>query len=244
MPHHPHAEAQATPRLDLYAPIHKALRAWMFDTVMRVGRTDGLDAEGLQQTLSRVASLLAVCESHIHHEQVFLHPLLEQGRHNAAQAADQAHAGHARDIARLRSLVSQVRESSPAERDSMLMTLYRALSVFVAENLTHMHWEETVHNETLWACYTDAQLMQAHDALVQSITPQEMAETLRHMLPALAPCERLGMLSDMRAKMPPGAFEGILALAHEVLSVHDAAAVLQGLGLPLHLPAVRAPAHG
>lgn len=240
---HPPTAALDTPRLDLYAPIHKALRAWMFDTVLRVGRTDGLDAERLQQTLSRVEALLTICESHIHHEQVFLHPLLEQARHDAAQEADDAHAGHARDIGRLRTLVSQVRESSPAARHPLLTTLYRALSVFVAENLMHMHWEETVHNETLWACYTDVQLMQAHDALVQSIGPQEMAETLRHMLPALAPCERLGMLADMRTRMPPGAFDGVLALAHEVLSVHEEAALLQGLGMRPCLPATHAPAH-
>ena len=236
MPEHPPASSEVMPRPDLYAGIHKALRAWMCDTLLRVGRTDGLDAEYLGQTLLRVEALLVVCESHIHHEQVFLHPLLEQARRDAAREADQAHLGHTREIARLRALVWQVRQASPAARPVLLMTLYRELALFVAENLTHMHWEETVHNETLWACYTDAQLMQTHDALVQSIGPHEMAETLRHMLPALSPSERLGMLSDMRAKMPPGAFEGVLALAHEVLSVHDEAALLKGLGRQPTLP--------
>lgn len=242
MSHPSHAAPQAMPRLDLYAPIHKALRAWMFDTVLRVGRTDGVDAAVLQQTLSRVESLLLICEAHIHHEQVFLHPLLEQARHHAAREADQAHLDHAREIARLRDRVWQVREAGADMRGGALMTLYRELALFTAENLTHMHWEETVHNETLWASYPDAQLMQTHDALVQSIGAQEMAETLRHMLPALSPCERIGMLSDMRAKMPPGAFEGVLALAHEVLPVHDAAALLHGLGVQPPLPMSPAPA--
>lgn len=244
MPDHPHTSSQAAPRLDLYAPIHKALRAWMFDTLQRVGRTDGHDARTFEQTLSCVASLLAICESHIRHEQAFLHPLLEQARHDAAKEADGAHLDHAREIAHLRQRVDSLKQAAPAVRHAALTQLYRELALFVAENLTHMHWEETVHNETLWACYTDAQLMQTHDALAQSIAPQEMAETLRHMLPALAPCERLGMLSDMRAKMPAGAFEGVLALIHEALNVHDAAALLQGLGLPPALPAVCLPAQG
>ena len=230
------AQAQAAPRLDLYAGIHKALRAWMFETLLEVGRTDGLDAAALQQALQRVEALLVICESHIHHEQVFLHPLLERARHQASQEADQAHLGHEREIVRLRGLVWQVRQSTAGARFPLLMALYRELSLFVAENLTHMHWEETVHNETLWACFSDEQLMQAHDALVQSIGPQEMADTLRHLLPALSPLERVGLLGDMRAKMPPGAFDGVLALAHETLPAHDRAALLRVLGLQPSLP--------
>ena len=87
-----------------------------------------------------------------------------------------------------------------------------------------------------WARRTDAELEAVHDALVQSIPPQEMAETLRHMLPALSPLERHGMLGAMRSQMPAGAFDGVLQLAHSVLDLHAWADLLRALDLRPSLP--------
>lgn len=228
--HHP------APRLDLYAPIHKALRAWMFDTVVAVGRVDGVDAQALDAALAGVEALLQISDSHIAHENAFLHPLLDADMPGTAREADVSHQGHQRHIARLRQQMARVREAQGPARFGALTLLYRELALFVADNLTHMHWEETVHNEALWARRTDAELEAVHDALVQSIPPQEMAETLRHMLPALSPLERHGMLGAMRSQMPAGAFDGVLQLAHSVLDLHAWADLLRALDLRPSLP--------
>lgn len=230
------AQAPATPRLDLYGPIHKALRAWMFDTVVAVGRVDGSDAAALEGALARTEALLQMSLSHIEHENDFLHPLLDGGMPGTAREADIAHQGHLRHVARMRQQVLRVRQQQGAARFAELGALYRELTLFVADNLTHMHWEETVHNEALWARHSDAELAAVHDALVQSIPPQEMADVLRHMLPALAPLERHGMLAEMRGQMPAGAFEGVLQLAHEVLDVHAWAELLRVLQIQPSLP--------
>jgi hypothetical protein len=227
------------PRLDLYAPIHKALRAWMFDTVVAVGRIDGRDEPALRTTLSQVEGLLAICESHIEHEHRHLHVVMERDMPGSAREADLGHQAHDRHMRRLRGMAEQVQSAQTGERFPLLTQLYRELAMFVAENLTHMQWEETVHNEALWARHTDAELDAIHDGLVQTILPQEMAEVLRHMLPALSPLERCGMLADMRNKMPPQAFEGVLQLAHEALGAHCWAALRRDLGLQGELPAGR-----
>jgi hypothetical protein len=54
------------------------------------------------------------------------------------------------------------------------LQLYRHPARFVAENFEHMQVEETVHNEALWAHYTDAELKALHDRLRASIPPAEM----------------------------------------------------------------------
>ena len=58
----------AAPRVDLYADIHKALRAVMCETLMRVGRTDADDADETRASLEAVRSLLAMCASHVDKE--------------------------------------------------------------------------------------------------------------------------------------------------------------------------------
>lgn len=228
------------PRLDLYAPIHKALRAWMFDTVVAIGSIDGRDEAALCATLRKVEGLLAICESHIEHEHLHLHAAMERDMPGSAREADLGHQAHGRHMRRLRGLMAEVQSAEAAARFPLLTQLYRELAMFVAENLTHMQWEETVHNEALWARHTDAELDAIHDALVQTIPPQEMAEVLRHMLPALSSLERHGMLADMRSKMPPQAFDGVLQLAHEVLGAHDWSSLLCAMDLKLALPAGRA----
>ena len=230
---------QPTPtptRLDLYTPIHKALRAWMFDTVTALGRVDGLDDDVTEQALARVSALLDVCRGHILHEQTHMHPPVREAVRLDALEADTDHEHHAHVMGTLVSMVQAVRTSQGDDRFRTLTRLYRQLALFVAENLTHMHLEETEHNGWLWSRFSDAELGAIHDTLVGSIPPREMADILRWMLPSLSPRERLEMLCDMRGKMPPGAFEGVLQLAQQVLPVHDWAALCRQLDITVCLP--------
>jgi hypothetical protein len=58
----------AAPRLDLYAPIHKALRLFMGDTLARVGRIDLSDSADSSATLQQLDALLELCRGHVAHE--------------------------------------------------------------------------------------------------------------------------------------------------------------------------------
>jgi hypothetical protein len=224
------------PRADLYAGIHKALRAWMFDVLMTVGRCDAGDPAALMQTLGKVEALLTACGQHLLHENEFIHPALGRAGRQASAQAHNDHEGHLREIAHLRATVCRVQASQGMARGQALMVLYRELALFVADNLRHMHMEETAHNEALWATHTDTELHTLHDRLVQSIPAQEMAVTLGWMLPSVSHAERVEMLHDMRSKMPPPAFEGVVQLARASLSIHDFAALCRSLGIQVCLP--------
>jgi len=141
-----------------------------------------------------------------------------------------------REIAHLQGSVRQAREAQGQACTQALMSLYLALALFVAENLQHMHMEETAHNEALWVTHTDAELGELHDRLVQSVPPEEMVGVLRWMLPSVSHTERLGMLQDMRSKMPPQGFDAVLQLAREALPIHDWAALCRALGVQVCLP--------
>ncbi|MGE8375312.1 MAG: hypothetical protein ACN6N5_08220, partial [Diaphorobacter nitroreducens] len=54
----------AAPRMDLYAFIHKALRAYMVDTLVGLGRVDAEDDLELSQAGARVLQLLSFCRAH------------------------------------------------------------------------------------------------------------------------------------------------------------------------------------
>ena len=86
-------------RRDFYAPIHKALRLFMTRTLATVGSTDPADAQEVRATLDLLERLLALCESHLKHENEFVHPALERLRrlagspHESSGAAPMATRG-------------------------------------------------------------------------------------------------------------------------------------------------------
>ncbi len=223
--------ADATPRLDLYAGIHKALRAMMADVLVSAGRTDPQDAVALLGLAGRVHTLLDLCTAHIAHENEFVHAAIEARAPGASQAVAHDHDDHLAAIAALRGAVSTLPALEGAERAASAQAFYRQLAGFVAHNFEHMEVEEAAHNATLWAHYSDAELADIHNALVGSIPPAEMMLVARWMIPALNPQERVAVLSDIQQKAPAPAFSAIAEVAREHLPLVEWVPLARALGI-------------
>ncbi|WP_367066402.1 hypothetical protein [Oryzisolibacter sp. LB2S] len=215
------AQADATPRMDMYAFIHKALRAYMSDTLAGLGRMDADDDLELNQTCARVLQLLEFCRSHLAHENDFIHPALERHMPGSAARVAQEHEAHVQAIDALAQATAQLMGCVRERRAQVAHALYGQLALFVAHNFEHMQYEETAHNAVLWAHYSDAELAAIHDALVASIAPDEMLVVMRWMLPFMAPAERAMMLADMRRSAPPQAVDAALSVARPHLSQRE-----------------------
>jgi hypothetical protein len=208
----------AAGRFEIYRRIHKALRACMGDTLVRVGRLDAADAGELRETLAQVRLLLDFCTSHLEHENDFIHAAMEARRPGSAETTAGDHVHHIAACQRLAALADAL-ERRPGE--ARAFELYRYLALFVAENLTHMHIEETENNAVLQRAYTDAELIAIEQAIVASLTPQEQGLTMRWMIPAMNPEERAEMLLGALANMPAQAFDGMLGALKPHLPERD-----------------------
>ena len=204
------AAMPAAPRVDLYVHIHKAMRAFMTDTLGRVGRLDVFDAAEMDATLGQLEALLGQCENHLKHENEFVHTAIEARQPGGAGRIAEEHVEHLEAISALREDAARLGAAVEARRPLLALRLYRHLALFVAENFQHMHVEETLHNATLWANYSDAELEAIHNALVASLPPPEMTLVARWMVPAMNPTERAGMLNGIKAGAPPQVFDGLL----------------------------------
>jgi len=208
-------------RLNIYNPIHKALRAFMSDTLQRSGRIDAGDAADVANSLQQLRGLLDFMRGHLKHESEFVHPAMEARAPGSTGTAEADHVHHLSDIANLEMLCDLVEASKPAARAVQLGHLHRALSVFVGENLVHMNMEETANNAVLWAHYSDEELMAIEQAIVATIAPEEMAFSMKWMIPALNPAERAALFKGMRAGAPAPVFAGLLQMATEMLDEGD-----------------------
>jgi hypothetical protein len=200
----------AGPRIDLYAPIHKALRLFMTDTLVRVGCMDSADLADMRLAIDQLQGLLGLLRRHLVHENDYVHPALEARRAGSSTRVAEEHEEHLASIDALECEANAMTAAPAPEREALALRLYRHLALFIAENMQHMHIEETAHNGQLWAAYRDDELIALHDELVASIPPAEMAVVLRWMAPALSHAELSGMLMGMREGMPPEAFMGVL----------------------------------
>jgi hypothetical protein len=204
------SQPAAPARLDMYVGIHKALRHFMTDTLHRVGRMDPTDSADLARTLGQFEDLMALCVNHIHHENDFVHAAIEARQPRGASRTADDHVEHFEHIDALRAEARALAQSAPADRPAMALRLYRHLALFVADNFQHMNVEETANNATLWAHYSDAELLDLHHRILASLPPSETLEVARWMIPASNPAERAQILGSMKAGAPAAAFQAVL----------------------------------
>jgi len=169
---------------------------------------------------------------HLQHENEFVHAAIEARAPGASESIAHEHAEHQKHIASLADAVAVLRGCEPQHRAASTQDLYRALSLFIAENYQHMHVEETAHNAVLWARYTDAELTEIHDRLVASIPPAEMMAVARWMVPFMNPAERAGVLGGMKQHAPAPAFQAVLDTVRPHLTEREWAKLARSLGLP------------
>lgn len=236
-----HTTPAANRRADLYVGIHKALRRAMADTLTRLGALDTEDPADLLRTLAQAEHLLDMLRNHLRHENDFIHTAIEARRPAGARRTADDHLEHQGSIAALQAELRTLRAAEPSMRPTLALRLYRHFALFVAENLQHMHIEETANNAALWALYDDEELHALHDRLVASIPPAEMMDTLRWMGPALSPRELAALLADMQAKAPPAAFAAMLDLLRPLLDPGRWVQLAAALGMAPGLRKATAP---
>ncbi len=114
------------------------------------------------------------------------------------------------------------------------MGLYRLLALFVAENLEHMHVEETQNHATLTAHYNEAEVFAIEQSIVGSLAPDEAMTVMRWMAPSAAPHERAALLAGLQQNAPRPAFEAVLDLVKPHLTAREWAKLGAAIGpMPL-----------
>jgi len=208
-------------RFDIYAGIHKAVRAFLCDTLGRVATMDIEDRQEISHAVKQLRELLAFCSDHIAHEDRFVHPAMEQRQPGSSADTAEDHLHHARTLDSLIAAGNALEHGSPDEKPAAWSRLHRELAVFVGENLLHMDIEERDNNRVLQACYSDEELVALHQEILAALTPQEMAAATRWMMIGSSPAERAQAMAGMRADAPPPAFEAMLAIARNSLPPGD-----------------------
>jgi hemerythrin-like domain-containing protein len=202
---------QITTRFDMYMAVHKGLRAFMTDVLTTIGRIDASDASEVAIAVLQVRNLLELCRGHLFTENQFLHTAMEARRRGSSRVTANEHVQQEEILERIEARLLAIERSSGANPEATFVSLYRELSLFVADNFQHMYVEEHDNNETLWSLYTDEELHNIHQELLRSIEPAKMKLYLRWILPYVTPSDRNAILAGMQAELPRPVFEQLLS---------------------------------
>lgn len=216
-------------RWDLYGPIHKGLRLAHAQLIVRLGAADPLADQ--KPLLGDLLAHLSIASGHLDHEDSFIHPALEDVIPGATQDLVGHHRSHRDELDRLRTLVEGLQTAPRETRPAAWRELYLLFCAFVAADLEHMAHEEAVVWPQLCARYSDEELAELEMRIVGSLSPGETIAVMRIMLPAMAPEERIGLLSGMKAGAPPEAYQAVIVQAAKPTLATADFAELERLGL-------------
>lgn len=181
---------------------HKYVCAALNDLERQIATADFADdheCEGVQATFEEVAELL---KGHAQYENERIHPLLDAKGSTVHHHAANDHGQMKSQVAQIRSLLDRMGGASEEERVELGYQLYLAYRKFVADNLLHLHEEETVLLPELQRLYKDEELRQVEAKTYEEITPDQMVEMVEELAPHMNRWDLAAILADIQALAP------------------------------------------
>lgn len=195
---------------DLYYAVHKGIRLANARMLIALGQADPGDEAGLMEVLGRLSAHLEICLSHLTHENEKIHAVVETRVPGGAEHQGEDHDHHLAAFGELRRMAEEVAVAGD-DRAAKLRRLYQRFAIFVADDLVHMHEEETELMPLIAANFSAEEIDGIEHAIVSNIPPAKMAGFGRFMLGAASRSERMAMVTGMRQAMPVEAFDGLFA---------------------------------
>ncbi|WP_426574808.1 hemerythrin domain-containing protein [Aquihabitans sp. McL0605] len=211
----PHAPLYAA---DLYRDIHKGIRAELFGLTMAAGSLAPDDDTGRAALAAHLAAVETLLTQHAGHEEDHVDPVLRDVAPDLAEEVDAEHAQLHHAFHAAAAFAAEIVHEEASERRGELQLLYLQLSGFTSAYLQHQLVEERIIMPLILESIGPDATMALMMTIIGSIPPEQMADGLVFMLPAMNAPDRAEMLGGMAASAPPEAFQGVLGLARTVLS--------------------------
>lgn len=203
-------ETEAGAGNDLYYAVHKGIRLANARMLIRLGQADPADEAGTAEVLGALAAHLDLSLGHLTHENEKIHGVVEARLPGGSDHLAEDHDHHLEAFAELRRMAEEVAMAG-RDRAAKLRRLYQRFALFVADDLAHMHEEETELMPLIRANFTPDEIDGIEHSIVSAIAPAKMAAFLKVMLGAAARSERIAMVTGMRDAMPSEAFAGLFS---------------------------------
>ncbi len=213
--------------------MHKGQRRIFFNISSEAGTIDYTDEEAVDRFNKELQAFREHMTLQAKLEEKFIHPLLSERVPGRARSLEEDHRIMHQQFNDLVAHFESVR-SKPVDlekRHELVFEFYRAWNRFMTFYFTHINHEEEDIQPALWKLCTAEELANTFKLIMTNQTPKELMDNLEMMLPAMNLNERVMLLNQGRATMPPEAFQGALRVAERALKKDDWTALKSKLAI-------------
>lgn len=219
-------------RYNMFTLIHKALRAFLYNTALTIQQTSFSDPLEAEMALEKIEDILYLFEQHAHHEDNMVFSAIADKEPDLVDSFEKEHVTDLKLSNRMKNLINIYRNLQFAEeRIEAGSAIHKAFVEFMIFNLEHMAKEEEQINQALWKHYTDLQLMEINARIVASIPPDEMGCTSRWMLRSISNSDAINWFAGMQRNAPAHVFASMMELAENEIPADRFRKIAKELGL-------------
>jgi hypothetical protein len=199
-------------RFDTLTPIHKALRALVYEVGGDLQTTDFADELEAAGAAADLELALHLMRDHHTTEEVYFYPKLRPLEEQLVAAMLEQHESVERLLDVVDGARKQARGPDAQARIKAGADVNCRFNELVAFYLEHLAEEEAKVLPATWRHFDDAQLMAIQGTIIAEMDPDMLFQWLGWMFKGLNRVELVGMLRGAKAGMPPEALEAVWEL--------------------------------
>ncbi|NND32483.1 MAG: hypothetical protein HKN76_07825 [Saprospiraceae bacterium] len=204
-------------KIDLFTPIHKAIRALIYDTGIKLQRTDFSSEVESNKFLTHLERVLDLLEEHARHEDQIIFPPIEKASPGICGELEKEHEYGEKLLLSLRKVISELELLDGVARNSRSNSLNRTYTDFISFYLSHMNREEETVLPVSKNTLTNNELASIRLKVQIDTRPGQYTEWLRWMLPALNIRELVPLFQQIKASAPSAIYQQVVRIGEEVI---------------------------
>lgn len=192
---------------------HKYVSYAVSELEKLIAKTDFRDRIQVDIIKNELANIEALMAGHAAWEESSVHELLRKKQSSVHTPIEIEHKEHAAQFNELQEMISSI--SNCRDENEQLnkgYAFYIAYRYYAANNLKHLHEEETIIMPELQKLYSDEELRAVEFKTYAQMTPEEMIHMMEVLFPHMNPSDREFFLTDIHDAEPTKfmkAWEGI-----------------------------------
>ena len=199
-------------RYNIFKPIHKGLRALLYDTALILQQTEFADITQWRPAIQKVLLVVKVFESHAYYQNYFILPAIEKFDKQLINEFrnEQQFLHHL--ISGLNNLIGIFDNTSTDEEKNIAgSAITKAFMDFMIFNLREMAKEESLLNQALWSHYSNRELLSIEQEIIDSIPTAEMAIYGKWMIKGMSDNELVRWLGKLKSSAPEYLYQNLLS---------------------------------
>lgn len=217
-------------RYNIFFPVHRGLRALLFETAQNLQQTDFTNADEATDAVEQIKNVVRIFDGHAAKEDKFVFAAIAAYEPSVVDAFEQEHVEDHKLGEDLQNWLTAFGYAvAPSAKQTIGVELTKSFIEFTVFNLKHMAKEEQTINPLLWRYYSDEEIHGITQQILKSLAPAESALVSRWMVRGLNNVEIAEWLKGVKNSAPQPAFEGLLLLAEAELQPQRWSSVQEAL---------------